>query len=131
MHQTISRSTRHTFTSRLLFTCISSHLYYREWTLDDLHGELALQAIDAYESGICDAKIEFIFLKWPLFAPNPMKSTKCSSQRGLQGCQRFEAAPDMHRHKGRLGVSEKGISPILFWRMVLLVPGKKYPKYLH
>lgn len=45
---------RHTFTTRWLFTGISSHLYYGDWTLDDLLAELTRQAIDAFESGICD-----------------------------------------------------------------------------
>lgn len=45
---------RHTFTTRWLFTGISSHLYYGDWTLDDLLAELTRQAIDAFESGIYD-----------------------------------------------------------------------------
>ena len=49
---------RHSFTTRWLFTGISSHLYYDDWTLDDLLGELAKQAIDAYENGICDPYIQ-------------------------------------------------------------------------
>ena len=45
---------RHTFTSRWIFTGISSHLYYKDWTIDDLLGEFSKQAIDAFETGICD-----------------------------------------------------------------------------
>lgn len=49
---------RHSFTSRFLFSGISSHLYYQDWTVDDLLGELAKQAIDAYEVGVLEPWIE-------------------------------------------------------------------------
>ena len=45
---------RHSFTTRWIFSGISSHLYYHDWTLDDLLGEFAQQAIDAFENGVCD-----------------------------------------------------------------------------
>ena len=61
-HQSLSHL-RHTFTSRFLFSGISSHLYYYDWTLDDLLGELAKQAIDAYEVGVADSGISnFMFI---------------------------------------------------------------------
>ena len=46
---------RHTFTSRWIFSGISSHLYYNDWTIDDLLAELSMQAIDAFENGICES----------------------------------------------------------------------------
>ena len=48
---------RHTFTTRWLFSGISSHLYYQDWTIDDLLGEFAKQAIDAFETGVCVPQI--------------------------------------------------------------------------
>ena len=50
---------RHSFTSRFLFSGVSSHLYYQDWTVDDLLGELAKQAIDAYEVGVLEPWIEY------------------------------------------------------------------------
>ena len=48
---------RHTFTTRWLFSGISSHLYHKDWTIDDLLGEFAKQAIDAFELGVCVPQI--------------------------------------------------------------------------
>ena len=49
---------RHTFTSRWLYTGVSSHLYYNDWTIDDLLAELTKQAIDAFEQGVCDSWVD-------------------------------------------------------------------------
>lgn len=49
-----SSKPRHTFTTRFLFSGMSSHLYYKEWSLDDLLGELTKQAIAAYDIGVCE-----------------------------------------------------------------------------
>ena len=63
---------RHTFTTRYLFSGISSHLYYGQWTVDDLLGELANEAIDAFERGVYDplGKQKFIlfFCSWFLIS---------------------------------------------------------------
>ena len=55
--KTIDPLLRHTFTSRWLFAGISSHLYYQDWTIDDLLSELTKQALDAFENGVCDSLI--------------------------------------------------------------------------
>lgn len=62
---------RHTFTTRYLFSGISSHLYYGQWTVDDLLGELANEAIDAFEGGVYDPLVKqfmiFFFILVPHF----------------------------------------------------------------
>ena len=74
---------RHTFTTRWLFTGISSHLYYGDWTLDDLLAELTGQAIDAFESGICDPwcvpkkKLSVPFDYWTLVGVGCFRVSMC------------------------------------------------------
>lgn len=46
--------TSHALCTRFLFTCISSHLYYQNWTMDDITAELSKQLLDAFYLGICD-----------------------------------------------------------------------------
>ena len=57
--KSLMKKIRHSFTSRFLFSGVSSHLYYQDWTVDDLLGELAKQAIDAYEVGVLEPWIEY------------------------------------------------------------------------
>ena len=45
---------RHTYTTRWIFTGMSSHMYYKDWSTDDLLAELAKEAIEAFENGVCD-----------------------------------------------------------------------------
>lgn len=42
---------RHTFTTRLLFSCISASLYHGDETLDGLLDELVLQGLELYHTG--------------------------------------------------------------------------------
>ena len=46
---------RHSFTTRLLLTCIRSKLYYKEKTTDDIFEEIARQAQDMCEVGVRDS----------------------------------------------------------------------------
>lgn len=43
---------RHSFTTRLLLTCIRSKLYYKEETTDDIFSEIAKQAIELFNAGL-------------------------------------------------------------------------------
>ena len=43
---------RHSMTTRFLLTCISSHHFHKEATLDGLHGAIAQDAANLYWKGL-------------------------------------------------------------------------------
>ena len=105
---------RHTFTTRWLFTGISSHLYYGDWTLDDLLAELTRQAIDAFESGICDPWCVPKKTQCPIWLLNfggcwvfPCFHVPFPSCLGLWGCQWYPSPPGLHWYQRRLGIVAK------------------------
>ncbi len=46
---------RHSFTTRFLYSCISSSLYHKDVTIDELLAEIVAEGNDLYENGIVDS----------------------------------------------------------------------------
>jgi len=130
--------TRHTFTSRWLFTGISSHLYYADWTIDDLLGEFTNQALDAFEHGVCDPQTPiyiFIFERIAIVDIRPQKSEKQknifpSSQPSLQGCRWLQAAAHLPGDQRGLGFSSKRFLDDTLYLSFLFF-SRKNAEYVH
>ena len=51
---------RHSFTTRMLLTCIRSKLYWNEQTTDDIFAEIARQACELFIEGFQDPQLNFM-----------------------------------------------------------------------
>lgn len=49
---------RHSFTTRMLLTCIRSKLYWHEQTTDDIFAEIARQACELFTTGVQESLTE-------------------------------------------------------------------------
>ena len=88
---------RHSLTTRLLFTCISAHLYNKDESLDGLLAELAQQGQELFEHGI-QACLAFDFR-------HARESMTCLPVHCGHAGSRQYLSPHLAWGKGGLGLS--------------------------
>ena len=66
---------RHSFTTRLLLTCIRSKLFFKEKTVGDIFAEIADQALDMIHNGVKDTFMKLL-VRFGLFFLDPANDLK-------------------------------------------------------